>query len=293
MSNLLTPFPTQDDGENPLLTQTFLTDKAFLLDDVFSAEECDHYIAQAEQSSMSSLLWTQSGEVVYRKCDRFEAKSSELATTLWNRIKPFMSNCSLEIPQDDKFYGLGNDGLWLPTELNPMFRICRYYPGGLFAPHYDGMYVKSEEERSLYTCMLYLNDVADGGSTNILDENLIGTVFLEYDTQKEAEAIAERDAKGDSCILVRYAPKKGSCIIFPHKTLHEGSALGAGVKYIMRTDIVFKRVEGSKSDIGDTEREGLRLIAIAEEFERSGKHSDAVRTYKKAFKLCPHLELRV
>ena len=39
----------------------------------------------------------------------------------------------------------------------------------------------------------------------------------------------------------RFVPKIGTAIVFEHNVLHEGSPLLEGVKYIARTDVVFKR----------------------------------------------------
>lgn len=51
-----------------------------------------------------------------------------------------------------------------------IFRLCRYHPGGHFAPHYDGFYAKNSHERSMKTFMLYLNNEFQDGSTNFVDE---------------------------------------------------------------------------------------------------------------------------
>lgn len=51
-----------------------------------------------------------------------------------------------------------------------MFRLCRYLPGGHFAPHFDGPYVQDQNVRSLQTFMLYLNGDFEGGSTNFVDK---------------------------------------------------------------------------------------------------------------------------
>ena len=75
-----------------------------------------------------------------------------------------------------------------------MFRICRYYPGGHFNPHYDGFFELSPNDRSMKTIMVYLNDIDEdedfqmlndlstegkdsngaGGATNFLNEELYG-----------------------------------------------------------------------------------------------------------------------
>ena len=51
-----------------------------------------------------------------------------------------------------------------------VFRLCRYHPGGHFAPHFDGHFVESSEVRSMKTLMIYLNGDFTGGSTNFVDE---------------------------------------------------------------------------------------------------------------------------
>ena len=38
-------------------------------------------------------------------------------------------------------------------------------------------------------------------------------------------------------------PREGTALIFNHDTLHEGLPVTAGVKYILRTDIMFHRVD--------------------------------------------------
>ena len=52
-------------------------------------------------------------------------------------------------------------------------------PGGHFAPHFDGYFARSTQERSLQTFMLYLNGNFEGGSTNFVDEKQ--TLFMVYD----------------------------------------------------------------------------------------------------------------
>jgi hypothetical protein len=55
------------------------------------------------------------------------------------------------------------------TGANERFRGYRYHPGQRFAPHYDGSFIRTETERSLYTLMVYLNEGFSGGETALLD----------------------------------------------------------------------------------------------------------------------------
>jgi prolyl 4-hydroxylase len=94
---------------------------------------------------------------------------------------------------------------------NERIRCYRYAVGQRFAPHYDGAFVRSDDERSLLTFMVYLNHGFDGGRT----------AFLDLD--KEVE------------------PRAGRALLFQHFILHEGRAVTAGVKYALRTDLMYRR----------------------------------------------------
>ena len=93
-------------------------------------------------------------------------------------------------------------------DFNEMFRIYKYSPGQRFKMHRDGSYIRNESEKSFYTFMIYLNDNFEGGETEF--ENLF-TV----------------------------PPKKGSALVFYHPLRHEGKTLISGLKYVLRTDVMF------------------------------------------------------
>src|SRR5207244_2291177 len=59
-------------------------------------------------------------------------------------------------------------GLWLHGA-NERFRCYRYEVGQRFAPHFDGAFIRDENEESLLTFMVYLNDGFEGGETEFLD----------------------------------------------------------------------------------------------------------------------------
>jgi len=93
---------------------------------------------------------------------------------------------------------------------NERFRCYRYQPGQQFAAHYDGAYVRNAQERSLLTLIVYLNEDFEGGRTAFLDFGL--------------EAI----------------PKTGTALVFQHLLLHEGCTVRSGVKYAMRSDVMYR-----------------------------------------------------
>ena len=95
--------------------------------------------------------------------------------------------------------------------LNERFRGYRYRPGHRFAPHYDGAFIRDPCERSLLTFLLYLDDGCVGGATG----------FLHHD--------------------VAVAPARGAAVWFQHALLHEGAPVQAGVKYVLRSDVMYRQ----------------------------------------------------
>lgn len=93
--------------------------------------------------------------------------------------------------------------------LNELFRFYKYSPGQRFKMHKDGSFERNRFEASQYTFMIYLNEGYTGG----------GTLF------KSGELIQ---------------PETGTALIFYHPLLHEGTLLTAGIKYVLRTDIMYK-----------------------------------------------------
>ena len=45
---------------------------------------------------------------------------------------------------------------------------------------------------------------------------------------------------GEACVVT---PRQGTALIFNHDTLHEGLPVIEGVKYIIRTEIMYRRVD--------------------------------------------------
>lgn len=97
----------------------------------------------------------------------------------------------------------------IASGLNERFRFYKYFPGQEFKPHQDGSFIKNIHEWSSYTFMVYLNEDMVGGET-----------------------------KFNSCTI---KPSTGKALIFKHELVHEGSKIIEGVKYVLRTDIMYKR----------------------------------------------------
>jgi hypothetical protein len=96
-----------------------------------------------------------------------------------------------------------------PVGANERFRCYRYEPGQRFAPHRDGAFARDDHERSLLTFMVYLNAGFGGGTT----------AFHDYE--------------------VAATPAPGRALLFQHLLLHEGCVVTSGVKYALRSDVMY------------------------------------------------------
>ncbi len=92
--------------------------------------------------------------------------------------------------------------------LNEMFRYYRYAPGQSFNTHRDGAFERSVTEKSYYTFMIYLNEDFTGGETTF--ENL------------------------------SVKPQTGTALLFRHHLLHTGTTVTTGLKYVLRTDVMYR-----------------------------------------------------
>jgi prolyl 4-hydroxylase len=100
-------------------------------------------------------------------------------------------------------------GLWQLAGFNERFRFYRYGPNEYFKWHRDGSFAKSPDEASGLTFMIYLNDDFEGGATEFKTE------FIK--------------------------PQEGAALVFPHKLPHQGTAIVTGNKYVLRTDVMYRR----------------------------------------------------
>lgn len=94
---------------------------------------------------------------------------------------------------------------------NERFRCYRYEPGQRFAPHFDGAFRRDVDEVSQLTLMVYLNDGFGGGETAF---HALGRTVV---------------------------PRTGMALLFQHHVLHEGCSVTSGVKYVLRSDVMYRR----------------------------------------------------
>jgi len=147
----------------------------------------------------------------YRGNFRLIIDSPPLAEQLWPRVQALLGpNFTVQFKNQT----------WRPTGLNPRFRFSKYHPGHKFERHVDDCYIKSPTHQSMLTVNIYLND------------NPAATRMYHYSKKHKAQ-------------FVDVVPQAGKALIFrqaPHADLlHAGLKVTEGLKYLMRTDVMFQQ----------------------------------------------------
>ncbi|MEO0474481.1 MAG: 2OG-Fe(II) oxygenase [Planctomycetota bacterium] len=145
----------------------------------------------------------------YRNNDRLVLDDKGMAAELYGRFGPGFPHDIID----------GQGTRWELDGLNSRFRYCRYRPGQWFSLHRDGAYYDGDDRRSFLTFMIYLNAPPEfsGG----------GTRFFEH-----------RRANSEAFTV---APEKGRAVVFSHRWWHDGAVVTDGTKYIMRSDVMYRR----------------------------------------------------
>jgi hypothetical protein len=176
------------------------------LENVLPPEACLGLIDRIEALGPSAAPITTSRGLVMRpdlrNNDRVMFDDPDLATRLVEAARPRVPE---RLEQD-----------WVLCGANERLRCYRYRPGQHFAPHFDGAFHRSTDERSLLTFLVYLNGCRAGGSTRLLD------------------------------LGIEVEPRAGLGFVFNHHLLHEGAPVLEGVKYVVRTDLMYRRSPNSK-----------------------------------------------
>ena len=187
-----------------------LSSRSFVIEDLFTIDDCLDYIERCETVGFADApVTTANGPVMMqhiRNNERVIIDDVSWAEQLYERIKPWVPESWRQLEHDDTQYTMSG--------LNERLRFYRYSPGQQFKMHRDGFFEREDRsERSFLTMLLYLNDAMMGGQTLLYEEHVF-----------------------------EVAPRTGHVLCFEHTLLHEGLAVETGCKYVLRSDMMYKRM---------------------------------------------------
>ena len=191
----------------------------YLLHRVMTPKECKRLIAAAEAIGFSHAGLaigndTYRVNTAVRNNQRVVLDAAQLAAGLWARLRPHV---------DAQHEG----SRIAPHGLNERFRVYRYEQGQRFFPHVD-VRTRIPQGETRASLMIYLNDGFEGGETRFFEEK-----------DKRSRRGEGRGRKFDNRVRFALRPTTGSVVVFDHLLLHEGSEVTAGVKYAVRSDLVY------------------------------------------------------
>jgi hypothetical protein len=151
--------------------------------------------------------------------------------------------------------------------------------GGRFTAHYDYSRQTSLNEKSFMSVNIYLNTVSEEnkGATRVLKhEPYMGNYWNGID---------------DLTPLAKIQPVMGSASIFRDTLWHDGEELLDGVKYLLRTDVIYQREKELDfhdlyGQLDDSEQ-AEKAIQISYALRDGGAHEEAEKWFDKADFLAP------
>lgn len=203
---------------------------AFQLLHVFSPEECERLISASEAMGYLSDAAVSLPRHIRHNDSLTWVVDETTDQTIWQRVSHLF---------DDR-EGLYDDKA--AVGINARFRFYRYSEGDYFSQHSDGSWPGSRvigdelvanaypDRYSQMTFLILLSDDFTGGATQFL--------VNADDSSKPAR-------QGDNVRQVNVRTPAGSVLCFPHgmhpmHCIHSSEEIQQGVKYIIRTDVLFE-----------------------------------------------------
>lgn len=186
-----------------------------VLEGLLTRDECKNIIEYTENVGYG-LMGTANTGRAYRgntRCMCIDEDGS-LTKAIWKRVK---SHVPERITFDDK--------TWVAFGLNDHYRFARYAKGQGFARHVDKQTVIERTHQTLLTVNIYLND-------------------LNEEERGRTRFYGKRGGFGKPVCAA--GGVSGSAAIFPQtydeniSPWHDGDKLRGGLKYLMRTDVMYK-----------------------------------------------------
>lgn len=177
----------------------------FAVDNVLTHAEAAALVAATDPHFVHQGSRGPAAGEALRSCGRCSVIDHAFARMLWKAVAPAITP---GLPPRERGAAVG---------LNPNIRAYRYDRGDAFKPHYDDDEVVDGMGVTRYTLLLYLSACRGG------------------------ETVFYAGGRGRS-VVASVAPAPGRALLHRHGGAclpHEGARVDGGVKYVLRSDVVF------------------------------------------------------
>ena len=237
-----TPVPTwASKVDNPLLLNTItgtktkkktisLVPACFQIKDVLNTQECANFIRTTEILEYCEDASVSLPRTVRQNENLVWVVDENTHDIIWQRIQHIFDN-----------FGTTYDGE-KAVGLNRRFRFYKYNKGDFFKPHTDGAWPGSGVVDKKLVSDLYPDRFSRMTFLLLLNDNFIGGETAFYVDKNDASKPAKRT---EDVKIEEIRTPIGSALCFPHgehplHALHGSREILSGVKYIIRTDVLFE-----------------------------------------------------
>ncbi|CAM9167612.1 unnamed protein product [Choristocarpus tenellus] len=196
----------------------------FSISDLLVKKECRAWMAFGEEHGFSLSFHRATSEMAHRDNGRITLHNPSVAAALWARVGPFVPAVM--------------DGR-TATGCNANIRLYRYTVGQRFGKHIDESVEDENGHISKWTVLVYLNGGEgtgeEGAGAGDGNDGRAGTVL------QGGETVFYKGNYGTK-VAASFSPVQGACLVHGHGTqclLHEGARVERGVKYLLRTDVMY------------------------------------------------------
>ncbi len=195
---------------------------AFVADNVLSEERCESLMEKFQAEPGWETIRGGNSQTDASVCERLILDDPGIRDAVWGGIGgsylpstfPNVENKDLHPIFHTDLFGTGSE--WEKDHLNDHWQITRRDPGGgKLDLHTDKSHVHSFGKETLFTVLVYLNKVKNGGETVVFGNS-------------------EED------ILFTVNPKPGSVLVFSHNIPHQEKTPQNSTKWVMQSDVVYR-----------------------------------------------------
>ncbi len=259
---------------------TLIPSAVFTSSNFFTKEECQAWIQHAETNiSFEYMNSPQTREYAQRECGRIQIHDWEMAERLYERMKSMVDFIMTTQPPlvGDMFAPSLSSSTTTTTTTsssdyrhvgcNGNLRMYKYEKGMLFGRHYDGSNRIDRYEgggNTEITVLVYLSS-CEGGATRFylpFENNGKNRMNMMTKTKKNKGHVMTKKGKKASSTTsnnqhenfvndhddvrngIAFVPQEGTILMHMHGDRcleHEADPVLSGVKYVLRTDIVFAK----------------------------------------------------
>lgn len=193
-----------------------------VLDQVLTRRECLAIIEATEETGYAPIGEARHGAVSVLRNNlwlQITDSTDALSAQIWKRIAPYVP--SEQTLEDDP-------AIWRAVGCNSNFRFAKYVQHlgpTAFAKHIDRPTIDEHDRCSMYTVNIYLNDLSQEQSGK--------TRFWSHPKGMGKPVDHAGGTAGSVCLF-----KQAN---FSDTPWHDGQELKSGVKYLMRTDVIYVR----------------------------------------------------